>query len=317
MTGKTSKKTGKIRAIPGLVAALALTGSLGAVAATAHAAAPAAPHAEQTKAKAKTEAKAKAKTEAKRVYNGMQIAFPPNPTKLFCTIGAVGTDDHQRRIAISAGHCIRDKSGKYADHEIRDNIIPVVDRNDPKYGPIGYVRYFKDPQGSQTGHATKDYMVIELLPKVTLSSQGPHLKQTGVLKYPKGPVSPNALKPARDTERLLTTGNNEIITSGQTGTWYGTVMNNDKGIYRAPAANKAGDSGGPVIWHVPGTDLPSQANKFQAAGPWAGITKAVTLQLPPFNYTSSANILADLRAREAAAPKHDIFGAGFEVTPNP
>ncbi|GGU92752.1 hypothetical protein GCM10010211_69380 [Streptomyces albospinus] len=300
MIGKTRKKTGKIRALPGLVAALALTGSLGAAAATAHAAAPAG-HAQQTK----------------RVYNGMQIAFPPNSTDLFCTIGAVGTDDHQRKIAISAGHCIRDKSGKYADHEIPDDIIPVVDRNDAKFGPIGYVRYFKDPEGSQTGHATKDYMVIELLPTVTLSSQGPYLKQTGVLKYPKGPVSPNAMKPALDTERLLTTGNNEIITSGQTGVWYGTVMNNDNGIYRAPAVNKPGDSGGPVIWHVPGTDLPSQANKFQAAGPWAGITKAITLQLPPFNYTSSANILADLRTREAADPKHDIYGAGFEVTPNP
>ncbi|AJC52741.1 hypothetical protein GZL_00133 [Streptomyces sp. 769] len=296
-------KMSKIRALPGFVAALALTGSLGAAAATAgtaHAAAPSG-HAQQ----------------AKRIYNGMQIAFPPNSTDLFCTIGAVGTDDHQRKIAISAGHCIRDTSGKYADHEIPDDIIPVVDRNDTKYGPIGYVRYFKDPEGSQTGHATKDYMVIELLRQVTLSSQGPHLKQTGVLKYPQGPVSPNAMKPALDTERLLTTGNNEIITSGQTGTWYGTVMNNDNGIYRAPAVNKAGDSGGPVIWHVPGTDLPSQANKFQVAGPWAGITKAITLQLPPFNYTSSANILADLRAREAAVPQHDIYGAGFEVTPNP
>ncbi|MGW1199728.1 hypothetical protein ACWD4B_28395 [Streptomyces sp. NPDC002536] len=287
-----------IKRLCGLALALALTGA--AAAGTAQA-----------------DARTGQADPGKRVYNGMQIAFGPDAPNLFCTLGAVGTDDHQRKIAISAGHCLGDPSKKYADREIPENVAPVYHRQDIGYGPIGHVRYFKDPEGSQTGHLTKDYMVIELLPQVTLSSQGPYLKQTGEVKYPQGPVSPNALKPALDNERLLTTGNNEIITSGQTGVWYGTVMNNDRGVYRAPALNKAGDSGGPVIWHVPGTDLPSQANNFQAVGPWAGITKAITLQLPPFNYTSSANILADLRAREAADPAHNIYGAGFEVTANP
>ncbi|MFG2139167.1 hypothetical protein [Streptomyces sp. NPDC048650] len=290
--------TSKFRKLPGLTLALVLTGSVGA-------------------ATAQADTRSGQAEQSKRVYNGMQIAFPPNSPDLFCTIGAVGTDDHQRKIAISAGHCITDKAGKYADREIPENAVPVSDRNDMKSGPIGYVRYFKDPEGSQTGHATKDYMVIELLPNVTLSAQGPYLKQTGVLTYPKGPVSPNAQQPALDNERLLTTGDNEIITSGQTGVWYGTVLSNDKGIYRAPAPNKAGDSGGPVIRHVPGTDLPSQSNNFQAAGPWAGITKAISLQWPPYNYTSSANILADLRARDAADPQHNVYGAGFEVTGNP
>ncbi|MEU4212390.1 hypothetical protein AB0F13_20720 [Streptomyces sp. NPDC026206] len=251
----------------------------------------------------------------KRVHNGMQIIFSPDTPNAFCTLGAVGTDDHQRKIAISAGHCLR--SPEYADRDIHENIAPIYDRKDVAFGPIGHVRYFKDPEGSQTGHLTKDYMVIELVPQVTLSAQGPYLKQTGELKVPGGRVSPNALNPALDNERLLATGKNEIITSGQTGVWYGTVMSNSNGVYRAPAPNKAGDSGGPVIWHVPGSELPSTGNGFQASGPWAGITKAVTLELPPFAYTSSANILADLRAREAAEPAHDVYGAGFEVTTNP
>ncbi|MFE7113876.1 hypothetical protein ACFU99_00395 [Streptomyces sp. NPDC057654] len=252
---------------------------------------------------------------AKRVYNAMQIIFSPSMPDVFCTLGAVGNDKYQHKIAITAGHCLNDPP--YADREIHDDIAPVYDRADPDFGPIGYVRYFKDAEGSQTGHVTKDYMVIELVPQVTLSSQGPYLKQTGEVKVPGGTPSPNAPQPALDNERLLATGSNEIITSGQTGVWYGTVMDNAAGVYRAPAANIHGDSGGPVIWHVPGTDLPSQANGFQASGPWAGITKGITLDIPPFLYTSSANILADLRARDTAAAPAGVFGAGFEVTANP
>ncbi|MFD7104866.1 trypsin-like serine peptidase [Streptomyces celluloflavus] len=250
----------------------------------------------------------------KRVFNAMQIIFSPSLPDLFCTLGAVGGDKYGHKIAITAGHCLDDP--KYADHEIHDDIAPVYDRADTGFGPIGYVRYFKDPEGSQTGHVTKDYMVIELVPQVTPSAQGPYLKQTGEVKVPGGTVSPNALTPALDNERLLATGSNEIITSGQTGVWYGTVMDNADGVYRSPAANMRGDSGGPAIWHVPGTDLPSQANNFQASGPWAGITKGITLALPPFLYTSSANILADLRARDTATAG-GVFGAGFEVTANP
>ncbi|MET9804766.1 hypothetical protein [Streptomyces sp. NPDC006368] len=38
--------------------------------------------------------------------------------------------------------------------------------------------------------------------------------------------------------------------------------------------------------------------------------------LPPYAYTSPANILADLRARDAADPA-DVHGGGFAVTTNP
>ncbi|MEW1655624.1 hypothetical protein [Streptomyces sp. NPDC093707] len=252
----------------------------------------------------------------KRVFNAMQIIFNPSAPDLFCTVGAVGNDKYGHKLAIAAGHCLGDPEGTYADREIHDNVAPVYDRSDAGFGPIGYVRYFKDPEGSQTGHVTKDYMVIELVPQVTLSSQGPYLKQTGEVKVPGGTASPNALSPALDNERLLATGTNEIITSGQAGVWYGTVMDNADGVCRSPAVFLRGDSGGPAIWHVPGTDFPSQANGFQASGPWAGIVKGITLQLPPFLFTSSANILADLRARDAASPA-GVFGAGFEVTTNP
>ncbi|MFF6887932.1 hypothetical protein ACFY9F_32620 [Streptomyces sp. NPDC012421] len=253
----------------------------------------------------------------KRVYNGMQIAFDPSMPDAFCTLGAVGEDDYGRKIAVSAGHCLN--APAYADREIHENIAPVYHRQDIAAGPIGYVRYFKDREGSMTGHPTKDYMIIELVGGVSLSSRGPHLKQTGELEVPGGKASPNALSPARDDERLLGAAlfnNNELLVSGQLGVWYGRVTNNGNGIYQAHAKHKAGDSGGPVTWHVPGTPYPSEANGFQAEGPWAGITKAIILGLPPYVYTSSANILADLRARDTADPA-DVYGAGFEVTRNP
>ncbi|WP_433386539.1 hypothetical protein [Micromonospora sp. KLBMP9576] len=252
----------------------------------------------------------------KRVHNGMQIVFSAtNPG--FCTIGAVGTDDYGREIAISAGHCIKDLG--YADREVHEDIFPVYHRQDVAYGPIGYVRYFKDAEGSMTGHLTKDYMVIELVESVTLSSQGPRLKQTGEMEVPGGTVSPNALSPALDNERLLGAAllnNNELVVSGQLGIWYGRVTNNTNGVYQCWAKAKAGDSGGPAIWHVPGSAYPSEQNGGQAEGPWAGITKGIIVSLPLYVYTSSANILADLRARDAADPA-DVYGAGFEVTDNP
>ncbi|MFI1179160.1 hypothetical protein ACH4UT_06335 [Streptomyces sp. NPDC020799] len=250
----------------------------------------------------------------KRVHNAMQIVFSTSAPNNYCTIGAVGTDKYGHKIAITAGHCITDP--RYADRELHEDIQPVYDRADIGFGPIGYVRYFKDPEGSMTGHVTKDYMVIDLVPRTALSSQGPYLKQTGELKVPGGTASPNAVGPALDNERLLAPGSGEIVTSGQTGVWYGTVMDNEDGVYLSAATNTLGDSGGPAIWHVPGTALPSTDNNFQAEGPWAGITKGFTLSLPPFLYTSSANILADLRARDAVTPG-GVFGAGFEVTTNP
>ncbi|MEU3464993.1 hypothetical protein ABZ721_34210 [Streptomyces sp. NPDC006733] len=250
----------------------------------------------------------------KRVFNAMQILFSLSQPDAFCTIGAVGTDKYGHHIAISAGHCV--SGAGYADREIHEDIAPVYDRADPGFGPIGHIRYFKGPEGSQTGHLTKDYMIIELVPEVTMSAQGPYLRQTGELAVPGGEVSPNALSPALDTERLLAPGSNELIVSGQTGVWYGTLWDNQDGIYQAVAPHQAGDSGGPAIQHVPGSALPSSDNGFQASGPWAGITKAIILSWPPFAYTSSANILADLRARDAAAPA-GVYGAGFDVTTNP
>ncbi|MFG1777444.1 hypothetical protein ACGFIR_23820 [Micromonospora sp. NPDC049051] len=253
----------------------------------------------------------------KRVHNAMQIVFSTSNLDAFCTIGAVGEDDYGREIAISAGHCVT--GPQYADREIHENIAPVYHRQDVAFGPIGYVRYFKDPEGSMTGHLTKDYMVIELVPGVTPSAQGPHLRQTGELEVPGGAVSPNALSPALDNERLLGAAllnNNELVVSGQLGVWYGRITNNSRGVYQCWARHAAGDSGGPAIWHVPGSAYPSEQNGFQAEGPWAGITKAIILGVPQYAYTSSANILADLRARDAADPA-DVYGAGFEVTDNP
>ncbi|GAA0400092.1 hypothetical protein [Streptomyces luteireticuli] len=253
----------------------------------------------------------------KRVYNSLQIMFGPSDTAHFCTIGAVGSDKYGRKIAISAGHCL--VRTPYSDREVPEDAIPVYDRQDPAFGPIGHVRYYKDPEGSMVGHPTKDYMVIELTAGTIPSSQGPWLKQTGELEVPGGKAGPNATAPAPDNERLLGAGlfdNNELVVSGQLGVWYGRVTNNDRGIYQSHAPHKRGDSGGPAIWHVPGSAYPSEANGYRAEGPWAGITKAIALGLPPYVYTSSANILADLRARDAATPG-GVYGAGFRVTANP
>ena len=112
------------------------------------------------------------------------------------------------------------------------------------------------------------------------------------------------------------------MVSGKIGVYYGRITNNSftgtVGVYQSHAYHVAGDSGGPAVVKNPGVDYPSAGNGFQTAGTWAGITKAVIASWPAFSYTSSANILADLRARdEASGSDGTVFGAGFQVTSTP
>lgn len=277
------------------------------------------------------------------VHNATQILFrdyaSPGDTKPwqdeYCTIGAVGTDKYNNNIAISAGHCFGD-AGPYDATPILDDIQPIFDRNhlDWRAGgnergndPIGYVRWLKDADGVMTGHMTKDYQVIELVDGVVMSSQGPHIKMTGVNTVPNGSInSPNIVNgPARPEEKILGTGifsNNDIVTSSYpNGVQYGRITNNSMGalgVYQAHASHLAGDSGGPAIIRDAGTPLPSASNGYQVQGKWVGITKAIIIGFPKYTYTSSANILADLRARdEASGGDGTVFGAGFQVTTNP
>jgi hypothetical protein len=270
------------------------------------------------------------------VHNATQILFSDTTPNAFCTIGAVGTDKYGNDIAISAGHCLGSDGGQYDAVPILEDIQPVFDRNHLNWkeggnerdnDPIGYVRWFKDTDGIATGHMTKDYMVIELLDGVVMSSQGPHIKMTGVNTVPNGTInSPNVVNgPALPQEKILGTGiftNHEMTTSSyQTGVNYGRITNNSMGalgVYQSHAPNQAGDSGGPAVIRDAGTPQPSAANGYQMQGKWVGITKAIILGFPPYTYTSSANILADLRARdEASGGNGTVFGAGFQVTTNP
>ncbi|WP_147444258.1 MULTISPECIES: hypothetical protein [Corallococcus] len=86
-----------------------------------------------------------------------------------------------------------------------------------------------------TGLPTRDYAIYELVENVVLSSQGIHLKQTGILEVPGGAASPNVVGTALNNERLLGAAffnNNELVVSGQTGVSYGRVTNNAQGIYQ-------------------------------------------------------------------------------------
>ncbi len=233
----------------------------------------------------------------------------------FCAIGAAGTDKYGHKIAIRRAIAsavpkvsMRTARSTKASSPSTTGRTPVSARSDT-------CANFKDPEGSHTGHVTKDYMIIELVPRVTLSSQGPYLKQTGEVKAPGGTPSPNALKPALDTERLLAPGaprsSRRVTRVCGTGPSWATP--------RASTGQRQGTgrgySGGPAIARVPRGELPSQKNGFKASGPWGGITKGITLALPPFLHTRSANILADLRARDADAAPAGVFGAGSRRPP--
>lgn len=243
-----------------------------------------------------------AQTSPKLVANGMKIIFNPAYPEAFCTMGPVGTDSYGNRVGITAGHCL-DGGDTYEGVLIPYGLAPIYDANDVAFGPIGYMRFIK-PKALQP---FLDYAILQFVEDVQLSAQGPHLKITGVL----------VVEGSR--ENLLGAAwfnNNELVTSAPSGTYYGRITNNSNGLYQCWAQHAAGDSGGPVIWHVPGSAYPSSSNNFQSEGPWAGITTRRSIAIPPYVYTSSANILKDLRLRDAASGfDGTVMGAGFQTTP--
>lgn len=261
---------------------------------------------------------------------------PENPPQgSWCSIGAVGNDAEGRKIGITAGHCWG-LDVPFDQTNITDNSKPVFDRdnlnwreggNERGNDPIGYLRWVKDPDGASGGHPGKDYSVIEFVDGVNLSSQGEYLKMTGIHELPSGTISsPYATAPAQPREKVLGTGvftNHTLIhASHQTGVQYSRITSNQAagivGVYQSGASMQAGDSGGPAIIKDASAQLPSAANGYQTQGKWVGIVRGLIINYPIYSYTSSANILADLRTRDLASGQDgSVVGAGFQVTTNP
>lgn len=285
-------------------------------------------------------APAAAQTEAptKYVHNAMKIALWPDweQGQSFCSIGAVGTDKYGNEVAVTAGHCWVDDMNYEGQNLDNTNLstevsrmLPVYDAEDLDWDPtragsdpIAYLRFYKDTDGAGAGHVGKDYAILELAENVDGSSQGPHINMVGINELPNGQInSPYATLPALPQEKVFGSGifsNNQLIVSGQLGVYYGRITNNSYtgtvGVYQSHAAHEAGDSGGPAAALAPGASYPSAANNYQVDGLWAGITKAKVISYPPYTYTSSANILADLRTRDIATNSDgSVFGAGFQV----
>lgn len=274
------------------------------------------------------------------VYNGMQILAVDRQNEHmtkpwdehFCTLGAVGNDKYGNSVGISAGHCFGQDDNPYSDTNIADDIAPIYARgqmdwkeggNDLGHDPIGYIRYFQGTPADAAGHPGKDYAVIEFVDGVITSSQGPHINMVGINELPTGQInSPYATAPVQPNEKVIGSGifsNNQLIVSGQLGVYYGRITNSSitgvVGTYQSHAAHEAGDSGGPAAMLAPGGQYPSSSNGYQTTGLWAGITKAKIISYPIYTYTSSANILADLRTRDiASGADGSVVGAGFQVS---
>lgn len=254
----------------------------------------------------------------------------------FCTIGAVGNDKYGNDVAVTAGHCWGSDIGIYDAQPIPAGTTPVWDKNNldwkeggdagTGYDPIGYLRWAKDTDGSAVGSNNRDYAIIELAEGVQMSSMGSHIRQTGIHELPNGQIdSPNVVNfPSKPNERILGTGiftNHQLITSGQTGVWYGRITSNSfygLGTYQSHAQHIAGDSGGPAVIKDAEAQYPSASNGYTTAGKWVGITRGLGIGIPPYMYTSSANIMADLRARDEASNfDGSVVGAGLTLTTNP
>lgn len=274
-----------------------------------------------------------------KVHNGMLFTPKTDGSVAYCTMGVVGEDKYGRKIGITAGHCVSTPDHPFDETNITEDSMPVYDYGnlDWKEGgtengsdPIGYYRWFKDADGAGGGHATRDYAIIEFVPEVTLSSQGPHIKMDGI--YAGGTLaSPHATAPAEPREKIVNTAwfnNPRLYRSSEAGSvgnpgnlTFGNITNyvsSGFGTYQSWAVGNPGNSGGPAAFKTPGTPDPTNANGAQMSGQWVGIYRGVGIGVPVYTYTSAANILADLRTRDLASG-HDgsVAGAGFQLTTNP
>ena len=114
-----------------------------------------------------------------KVHNGMLFTTKTDGSLSYCTMGVVGTDSLNRKVGVTAGHCVSTADHPLDQVNITDDTMPVYDYGNLNWkeggtdngsDPIGYYRWFKDADGASGGHATRDYAVIEFVPEVTLSS---------------------------------------------------------------------------------------------------------------------------------------------------
>lgn len=204
------------------------------------------------------------------------------------------------------------------DHPVYDfNAVNYAQKNNkPQVNPIGWVRWVDAngllPDGEQNLETTTDYMVIEFAPEVQLSSQvrdkdGNAARQSGgglfkVNSIYSGAGGAPALPPIAIGLNTSTWIENYGARSDRTpdifsvGVNRGAVGAVNNGIIRSYAANKNGDSGGPVV--------------MNGTGKWVGITfSAVPGLVSPYSSTSAKNILDNLNSR------NDV-GSGFVITNN-
>ncbi|MBH2007425.1 hypothetical protein I8H83_02385 [Candidatus Saccharibacteria bacterium] len=255
---------------------------------------------------------AQAQTSTIVISNGIKLVAQPDASGAYCTMGPVGTDSAGRKVGITAGHCWG-ANGSYPG-TTTNNEVPVYAASNVAFGPIGYLRW-ATPAADQ---AYKDYMVIQFVDNVVLSSQGPKLKITGIVSLGAdvGGTDPD---PQLNLLGAAFYNNNVLKVAGATtvNTTTGRITNNSNGLYQSWAAHSAGDSGGAAVWG-PLDKNPTAANGYTADGKWAAITTRIAFGIPPYVYTSSANILRDLKQRDAASGYNgSVVGAGFATTTNP
>jgi len=161
---------------------------------------------------------AQAQAQKLTIANGARI----NPTADYpgwCTLGAIGYDDQDNLVGITAGHCDDTTDGDGG---------PIYLETNRAFGPIG--------QTVRTNRAyAYDYQII---------------------LFDKNKVTPSKYGPAIQIDSLCATnepasglfGGEIACKDGQTtGLTCGLVLSKSGGMFRNMALSYSGDSGGPVV----------------------------------------------------------------------
>jgi len=162
--------------------------------------------------------KAHAQQQKLTIANGARI----NPTADYpgwCTLGAIGYDDQNNLVGISAGHCDEQSDGDGG---------PVYLETNRAFGPIGQ----------------------------TVRTNRAHAYDYEIILFDKNKVTPSKFGPALRIDSLCATnepaagwfGGEIACKDGQTsGLTCGLVLSKSGGMFRNMALSYTGDSGGPVV----------------------------------------------------------------------
>lgn len=187
----------------------------------------------------------------------------------FCSLAAVGTDDQNRKVALSAGHCMNGRGLGTDLFLCVDQTVGVGCGKGEYIGKTATASSGFNQTTLNQDNVGLDYLVVELTPDAVLRNTTPR----GLLINGVGP------NPAPFSGIACKDG-------ARTGKTCGAVLSNSGNLVGSWQYVNKGDSGSPLTFN---NKIVGITSHIDALKPWA-----------PFNFAGMDGIMADLNAQTGA-----------------